>query len=491
VKFLPRIQQRDNFTVVLSHLESNFMTKRALEEDNSTGFLGKITLSLCAAFKMATEALGIYGSEIPPERESTQNEVTVEQTQSIVNENKQKNESRNKTPITAFRSGTRNNPSSNRSPISQINNYKAQQEEEKYIARIYSNNLLTEGLENGSPCSSSCSDRKISNYLTHPNTPFKLFGRPGESSTKNFTPREDSSDSEIEIIGYHQNAIDVIPEDGLKRLRDMVSMYNDKNNLLIEARLKRSNEVEKRMARKFLTEEQETKVKQIYKERDDGKIYVTIKNIDIKYDDLLKISPGQWLNDELINCYMILINEECAKNPQYPRVHCFNTFFYVMLLNNGKGYNYQRVAKWTKSFDIFALDFIIAPIHVGGNHWCLAVINVKDKQFEYYDSMGGDGASCIMNLKFYIADEHKNKKGTEIDLSDWKTFTPRHSIPQQNNVHDCGVFMCQFAESICSGNSIEFVNQADMPYYRKRMMLEILNNNRHFDDDKFISSRLY
>ena len=29
------------------------------------------------------------------------------------------------------------------------------------------------------------------------------------------------------------------------------------------------------------------------------------------------------------------------------------------------------------------------PVHVGGNHWCLAVVNFKQKQFEYYDSLGG------------------------------------------------------------------------------------------------------
>lgn len=41
--------------------------------------------------------------------------------------------------------------------------------------------------------------------------------------------------------------------------------------------------------------------------------------------------------------------------------------------------------------------------------------------------------------------------------------------------------MSQFAESIATGNSIDYVNQADMPYYRKRMMLEILHNNKRFD----------
>lgn len=87
---------------------------------------------------------------------------------------------------------------------------------------------------------------------------------------------------------------------------------------------------------------------------------MTIANIDIKEEDLLRISPKQWLNDELINCYMSILNDE-SKNPEngYPKVHCFNTFFYVMLLNNGRGYSYQRVAKWTRSVN---LSFILLRI---------------------------------------------------------------------------------------------------------------------------------
>lgn len=39
--------------------------------------------------------------------------------------------------------------------------------------------------------------------------------------------------------------------------------------------------------------------------------------------------------------------------------------------------------------DVFAADKVLIPMHVDGNHWCLAVINLRDKRFEYYDSMFG------------------------------------------------------------------------------------------------------
>jgi sentrin-specific protease 1 len=67
------------------------------------------------------------------------------------------------------------------------------------------------------------------------------------------------------------------------------------------------------------------------------------------------------------------------------------------------------------------------------------------------------------------------------NFDDWVIYEPRATIPQQDNVYDCGVFMCQFAETLASGNDIQNICQADMLYYRKRMVLEIVNFNKHFD----------
>ena len=44
--------------------------------------------------------------------------------------------------------------------------------------------------------------------------------------------------------------------------------------------------------------------------------------------------------------------------------------------------------------DIFEMDKVIFPVHLG-NHWCTAVINLRDKKFEYYDSMGSPNYKCI------------------------------------------------------------------------------------------------
>jgi Ulp1 family protease len=40
------------------------------------------------------------------------------------------------------------------------------------------------------------------------------------------------------------------------------------------------------------------------------KIYVKINNIDIRYSDIARLLPRQWVNDELINCFMSILTDE-------------------------------------------------------------------------------------------------------------------------------------------------------------------------------------
>ena len=45
------------------------------------------------------------------------------------------------------------------------------------------------------------------------------------------------------------------------------------------------------------------------------------------------------------------------------------------------------VKRWTKHVDIFGLDLIFVPVHLG-DHWCLAMVDMMEKTMLYYDSYG-------------------------------------------------------------------------------------------------------
>ncbi|KAG1757869.1 cysteine proteinase [Suillus lakei] len=192
--------------------------------------------------------------------------------------------------------------------------------------------------------------------------------------------------------------------------------------------------------------------------------------------DLSRLLPSQWLNDEIMNFYgaMILTRSESNRDPTAKRkmldVHYFSTFFWSKLKN--EGYEQGRLAKWTKKIDIFSKDIILIPVNHNNSHWTGAAINFRRKRIESYDSMNLDRHQVFKTLQSYIDSEHRNKRKKPFDFTGWQNHNPEDT-PQQENGYDCGVFTCQFLESLSRGEEEFHFSQRDMAYLRRRMIWEI------------------
>ncbi|KAJ3551215.1 hypothetical protein NM688_g4829 [Phlebia brevispora] len=147
--------------------------------------------------------------------------------------------------------------------------------------------------------------------------------------------------------------------------------------------------------------------------------------------------------------------------------HYFSTFFWTKLKE--AGYEKGRLGKWTKKFDIFSKDVVLIPINHNNAHWTGAAINFRRKRIESYDSMGMERGHL---LRKYLDAEHRDKKKKPFDFTGWEDYTLEET-PQQENGYDCGVFTCQFLESLSRGEESFAFTQADMPYLRRRMIWEI------------------
>jgi sentrin-specific protease 1 len=200
--------------------------------------------------------------------------------------------------------------------------------------------------------------------------------------------------------------------------------------------------------------------------------------------------PGTWLNDEIINQYLFLLQERSAQlckdlapgqRGQGARLRCYmhNTQFYTKLTEGGV-YDYSRVAKWTsrgtRKADLFAKDIVFFPRNISGAHWTLCVAYIVERRIEYLDSMGAAGAECMADVLRYLADEHADKKNSPLDTSTWSTKSHRRSCPQQLNTNDCGVFMSTLVNHLSVGAKLDF-SQSDMEYYRKRITIDVLTGN--------------
>ena len=217
-----------------------------------------------------------------------------------------------------------------------------------------------------------------------------------------------------------------------------------------------------------------------------NELVAMIDKVEVRGCDAARLSNGGWLNDNVVNAYMGAIKLESASEhggengpKRTLHVHAFNSFFYELLSKKGRGYDYARVRKWTRRIDIFALDKVLVPVHIDV-HWTLAVLNMRKRRIEYYDSLGHDNQPCIDRLRRYLEDEHKDKKGEPLaDLAEWSKHVPAN-IPQQENGYDCGVFMLQYAlhARLHQDDDTDFAfAQSDVPTSRARIMLELLERD--------------
>jgi len=267
----------------------------------------------------------------------------------------------------------------------------------------------------------------------------------------------------------------------LAQARKRIALENETKIRCHESRRAAENERLEELMRQKLSVSQEPVIADLTPEMDDavddalclrppGQLLVENFNIRITREDMNKLSGLQWLNDELINYYMELIVDRSKKTEGMPKCHAMNTFFYPKLSTQ----SYKSVRRWTKKVDIFSLDLVFYPIHLGV-HWTLAVVDFRSKEINYYDSMGSPNAKCLHHLRQYLSEEHANKKGTPYDTSDWTLSSiDADIIPQQMNGSDCGVFACTFAEFISRDADLAF-EQSDMPLIRRTMVWEILN----------------
>uniref|UniRef100_A0A224Z0T5 Sentrin-specific protease 1 n=1 Tax=Rhipicephalus zambeziensis TaxID=60191 RepID=A0A224Z0T5_9ACAR len=190
--------------------------------------------------------------------------------------------------------------------------------------------------------------------------------------------------------------------------------------------------------------------------------------LNISRADMHTLSDSQWLNDEVVNFYMNLLMQRSEKEGS-PRVYAFNTFFFPKLAKNG----HAALKRWTRTVDLFSFDILLVPLHFT-MHWCLAVVDFRKHHIAYYDSLcsSSEQPSCLATLQQYLEDESQHKRNHGLNWDSWTLKVM--DVPRQQNGSDCGMFTCQYAECISRDAPISF-GQQHMPYFRKRVVYEILH----------------
>ncbi|KAL9284955.1 hypothetical protein ACSQ67_024671 [Phaseolus vulgaris] len=225
--------------------------------------------------------------------------------------------------------------------------------------------------------------------------------------TLSLTPERDLSD-----VHAYRKLLEAVDKrsDTIKRLSAEIKL-NEKRRSTFKLLRPKKELVEEVPLEPFipLTKEEEVEVARAFS-ANRRKILVAHEKscIEVSGEKFQCLRPGAWLNDEVINLYLELLKERERREPQkFLNCHFFNTFFYKKLISGKSGYDFKSVRRWTSQkklgYGLHECDKIFVPIHKE-IHWCLAVINKKDKKFQYFDSLKGIDTRVMEVLYWHFLD---------------------------------------------------------------------------------------
>lgn len=192
----------------------------------------------------------------------------------------------------------------------------------------------------------------------------------------------------------------------------------------------------------------------------------TITQDDIKCLQWGKIAVGKgrdaYLNDNVINFYLDLLRRRSETDKNLPRVYTLDSVIVPILVEFG----YSSVGKWTlKEIDIFEYEIILVPaFKTTSNHWCIAIIHIKNRTIKYHDSMGAPNRRVVERLVEFLQ-KRKQLERQEIRPERMEcariTCVLNSATEQQLRLRYVQLYVCE----ICSTKA------ADRFYARKHAIL--------------------
>jgi len=215
--------------------------------------------------------------------------------------------------------------------------------------------------------------------------------------------------------------------------------------------------------------------------------------------DFLRLHGERWLNGELMNSVIVMINDKQqrlhaanrlldvevldveeldAEAPANLRSCMFGTYFYLRLVPVAGAYDYDGVRRWGAGvrLDLSAVDVILVPINVDGSHWVLVQVNVQDQYFLFYDPYGTkDNHGYVNAVRRWLIYELRAMLGqaavSEWAVDNWESLEDA-DLPRQTDSGSCGNFVQIVAYYLSLGKALTFT-QDDIDVLRHRLAIAL------------------
>jgi len=180
----------------------------------------------------------------------------------------------------------------------------------------------------------------------------------------------------------------------------------------------------------FISLEDYSKIRRLWADKKKGQLEIRKTNLEavdkLNYKALGGIDHGAWLNDEIINIYLELLEKMFVDNNEFK---ILNSYFATTIMTKTE----NMIQRYTKKKNITKESTIIMPIN-NKNHWYFA--KFEDGDLIIYDS--------IRHAPNYYLDNKIFKDALKFGkwfFGEEPSLKVSQQYPQQNNQYDCGVFM--------------------------------------------------
>jgi sentrin-specific protease 1 len=178
-------------------------------------------------------------------------------------------------------------------------------------------------------------------------------------------------------------------------------------------------------------------------------------------DDLHSLGPTDWLNDTIVNNYLLLCDRDDT-------IMLSSQISHVFIVKDK-----ARIVRWynrnyrDKHENI--VRFILFPL-CQQQHWTLIVLDKLDKTISYYDSFGCRqlGDQMVDWILFSFSCIYPETHQCQLVYP--------NNIPRQYNTWDCGVFVCLYARYLLYFTHFTFSQQM-IPLFRIRIRQELINRS--------------
>jgi Ulp1 family protease len=201
--------------------------------------------------------------------------------------------------------------------------------------------------------------------------------------------------------------------------------------------------------------------------------------------------PKKKMNSEVLHAYMHLLTQRDPKKFQYWGPHFKEN---LMRPDDEKrsGYNYANVKRHSRTAGVMTMELtkLFLPVHFKANgakktasHFVLAVVNVAERRFEWYDpaqnATAYPHAEILGQFREFLIDEAAEySPGVKHDIESWPIYISRDAPVQMDN-DSCGIFTCMFAEILGVGNLLAGAfgaTEDDVSILRLHMIENLLGN---------------